>query len=113
MKKVKTRVNGAQLSSRCGMPATIMFFLLPVDRLIRLATSWVGQLTALAAAAILLITKFNDLDKALMGSLNLSGTPVSDVSALKDLKSLTSLDLRLTHADGSALKDLKSLIILK
>ena len=37
------------------------------DRLIRLATSWIGQLSAVVAAAILLIAKFKELDEALKG----------------------------------------------
>ena len=45
-------------------------------------------------------------------AIDLSNTQVADVSALKDLKSLTILNLRGTKvADISALKDLRSLRI--
>jgi hypothetical protein len=41
--------------------------LTPVDRALRLLTSWVGQLTGLFVAAVLFIAKFQELDKALAG----------------------------------------------
>jgi hypothetical protein len=47
-------------------------------------------------------------------ALELKGAGISDVSALKELKSLTNLDLRATKvSDVSALKELKNLEIVK
>jgi hypothetical protein len=57
------------------------------------------------------VTLIKDLKN--LTSLNLWGTQVSDVSALKDLKNLTSLYLSSTQvSDVSALKDLKNLTSL-